>query len=164
MTRGISPVSPCNTQRPTRQGVVKAVFGRHAGPLPVGPGCDDGPMGAGFLKALLVIATAIVAAGCGGSPQPLPRISQPTARQQVTDPAALTRGQACQQLRADLIGNQGVPDIPTLRRIADHVTAPRMAADARTAVRDIDHTGIAPLALGLLRDECARAGVRIPAP
>ena len=47
---------------------------------------------------------------------------------------------------------------------ADHVTAaPRMAADARTAVRDIDHTGVAPIALALLRDECARAGVRIPA-
>ena len=60
--------------------------------------------------------------------------------------------------------NQGVPDIPTLRRIADHVTAPRMAADARTAVRDIDHTGGAAIALGLLRDECARAGVPIPAP
>lgn len=127
-------------------------------------------MGPGCLKALLVIA-AVLATGCGGTPQPLPRTSQapprtsqPTARQQVTDPAALTRGQACQQLRADLIGNKGVPDIPTLRRIADHVTAPRMAADARTAVRDIDHTGIAPLALGLLRDECARAGVRIPAP
>ncbi len=50
-----------------------------------------------------------------------------------------------------------------LRRIADHVSAPRMAAYARTAVRDIDHTGVAPIALALLRDECARAGVRIPA-
>jgi hypothetical protein len=38
-----------------------------------------------------------------------------------------------------------------------------MAADARTAVRDIDHTGVAPIAVALLRDECARAGVRIPA-
>jgi hypothetical protein len=50
-----------------------------------------------------------------------------------------------------------------LRRIADHVTAPRMAADARTAVRDIDHTGAAVIAVALLRDECTRAGVRIPA-
>jgi hypothetical protein len=49
-----------------------------------------------------------------------------------------------------------------LRRIADHVSAPRMAAYARTAVRDIDHTGVAPIALALLRDECARAGVGIP--
>ena len=78
-------------------------------------------------------------------------------------PLRLTRLQACQQLRDDLARNRGVPDIPALRRIADHVTAPRMAADARTAVRDIDHTGVAPIALALLRDECARAGVRIPA-
>ena len=49
-----------------------------------------------------------------------------------------------------------------LRRIADHVSAPRMAAYARTAVRDIDHTGVAPIPLALFRDECARAGVRIP--
>ena len=78
-------------------------------------------------------------------------------------PVSLTKLQACQQLRDDLARNRGVPDIPALRRIADHVTAPRMAADARTAVRDIDHTGVAPIALALLRDECARAGVRIPA-
>jgi uncharacterized lipoprotein YajG len=127
-------------------------------------------MGAGFLKTLLVAAAATVAAGCGGTPQPAPRTPQPPsrasqpARPQVTDPVSLTRDQACQQLRADLTRNQDVPDIPTLRLIADHVTVPRMAADARTAVRDIDHTGIAPLALGLLRDDCARAGVPIPAP
>ena len=78
-------------------------------------------------------------------------------------PLSLTKLQACQRLRDDLARNRGVPDIPALRRIADHVTAPRMAADARTAVRDIDHTGVAPIALALLRDECARAGVRIPA-
>jgi hypothetical protein len=40
--------------------------------------------------------------------------------------------------------------------------APRLAAYARTAVRAIDHTGIAPIALSLLRDECARDGVPIP--
>jgi hypothetical protein len=78
-------------------------------------------------------------------------------------PVSLTRRQACQQLRDDLARNQGAPDIPMLRRIADHVTAPRMAADARTAVRDIDHTGAAVIAVALLRDECTRAGVRIPA-
>jgi hypothetical protein len=75
----------------------------------------------------------------------------------------LTRFQACQRLLGDLARHRGVPDIPTLRRIADHVTAPRMAADARTAVRDIDHTGVAPVALSLLRADCAQAGVRIPA-
>jgi len=41
---------------------------------------------------------------------------------------------------------------------------PGLAADARTAVRDIDHTGVAPLAISLLRDECARASVPIPPP
>jgi hypothetical protein len=39
-----------------------------------------------------------------------------------------------------------------------------MAGDARTAVRDIDHTGGAPVAFALLRDDCAHVGVRIPAP
>jgi hypothetical protein len=74
----------------------------------------------------------------------------------------LSKVEACQQLLGSLSRNQGVPDIATLRLIADHVTAPRMAAEARTAVRDIDHTGVAPLALALLRDDCARAGVPMP--
>jgi hypothetical protein len=78
--------------------------------------------------------------------------------------AKITATQACRLLRADVTRNHGVPDVPTLRRVADHVgAAPRLAADARTAVRDIDHTGAAPLALVLLRDECSRAGVPIPA-
>ena len=127
------------------------------------------------MKVLLVtVAVAALAAGCGGAPQAPAR--QAPARQSpvqqapaspdatASAPFTLTRPQACRQLRDDLARNQGVPDIPALRRIADHVTAaPRMAADARTAVRDIDHTGVAPIALALLRDECARAGVRIPA-
>jgi hypothetical protein len=37
-----------------------------------------------------------------------------------------------------------------------------MAAEARNAVRDIDHTGVAPIPIALLRDDCARAGVQIP--
>jgi hypothetical protein len=37
-----------------------------------------------------------------------------------------------------------------------------MASYARTAVRDIDHTGGAAIALALMREACARAGVRIP--
>jgi hypothetical protein len=121
----------------------------------------------------IAAAVAALAAGCGGPPQA--PAQQPPARQSpvhqspaspdatASAPLKLTRLQACQQLRDDLARNRGVPDIPALRRIADHVTAPRMAADARTAVRDIDHTGVAPIALALLRDECARAGVRIPA-
>ncbi|HEY2304262.1 MAG TPA: hypothetical protein VGI05_00105 [Streptosporangiaceae bacterium] len=127
------------------------------------------------MKVLLVMAAAAaaLAVGCGGAtPSPAqPSAAQPSAARQsparpdatASAPVNLTRLQACQQLRDDLTRNQGVPDIPMLRRIADHVTAPRMAADARTAVRDIDHTGVAQIALALLRDECARAGVRIPA-
>jgi hypothetical protein len=109
------------------------------------------------VKALLAGAAVALAVGCGAAPKP-------AARPDVTAPAPLQLSmiQACRELLGDLSRNRGVPDIPTLRRIADHVTAPRMAADARTAVRDIDHTGIAPVALSLLRDECARAGVRIP--
>lgn len=60
--------------------------------------------------------------------------------------------------------HQGRPDLPTLRHIADETTAPRLAADARTAVRDIAHTGIAPVAFALLRSDCAHAGVQIPVP
>ncbi len=115
-----------------------------------------------FGVALPVVAAlaAALAAGCGGAPAP-------PARPGVAATAAvkLTGPQACRLLRGDLARNQGVPDIPTLRRIADHVdAAPRLAADARTAVRDIGHTGVAPLAISLLRDECARAGVPIPPP
>ena len=150
--------------------------------MPGGTGdCDDVPMGVGFLKALLVAVAATLAVGCGGDP-PLPahRDSPAPAHQDGPAPAhqdspapahqdspapalsKLTNVEACQQLRGSLSRHQGVPDIPTLRLIADHVTAPRMAAEARTAVRDMDHTGVAPLALALLRDDCARAGVQIP--
>jgi len=128
------------------------------------------------MKVLLVTAAAaaaLLAAGCGADPrapaQPSPARQSP-ARQSLAFPDAtasapfsLTRREACRELRDDLARSQGVPDIPMLRRIADHVGAPRMAAYARTAVRDIDHTGVAPIPLALFRDECARAGVRIPA-
>jgi hypothetical protein len=130
-------------------------------------------MGVGFLKALLVIVAATLAAGCGGDPRPPAHQDSPApadqgspvpAHQDSPAPALskLTNVEACQQLRGSLSRNQGVPDILTLRLIADHVNAPRMAAEARTAVRDIDHTGVAPLALALIRDDCARAGVLIP--
>jgi hypothetical protein len=126
------------------------------------------------MRVLLVAVAAAVAlaAGCSGAAQapaqPTPARPTPTRQSpaspdaSASTPVELTKIQACRQLRDDLARNQGVPDIPALRRIADHVTAPRMAAYARTAVRDIDHTGVAPIALDLLRDECARAGVRIP--
>jgi hypothetical protein len=109
------------------------------------------------MKALLAAAATALAVGCGAAAQHTP--ASPAA----SVPSKLTSFQACQRLLHDLARNRGVPDIPTLRRIADHVTAPRMAADARTAVRDIDHTGVAPVALTLLRADCAQAGVRIPA-
>jgi hypothetical protein len=114
-------------------------------------------MGDRYVKVLLAGAAMALAAGCGGGPAPAARPDGTAAA-----PARLSAVQACRELLGDLGRNRGVPDIPTLRRIADHVTAPRMAADARTAVRDMDHTGTAPIALSLLRDECARAGVRIP--
>ncbi len=112
------------------------------------------------MRALLVTAVATaLAAGCGGA-------AAPQAHNHVTASASLTltRLQACRQLLDDLTRDRGIPDIPALRRIADHVTAPRLAADARTAVRDIGHTGIAPVALTLLQADCAQVGVRIPAP
>lgn len=117
------------------------------------------------MKVLLVTAAVAVAlaAGCGGAAQVPAQPSPARPDATASAPVKLTRLRACQQLRDDLARNRGVAGIPALRRIADHVTAPRMAADARTAVRDIDHTGAAPIALALLRDECARAGVRIPA-
>jgi len=128
------------------------------------------------MKVLLVTAAAVaalLAAGCGGAPRaparPSPASHSPVGQSPAfpdataSAPFSLTRREACRELRDDLARNQGDPDIPMLRRIADHVSAPRMAAYARTAVRDIDHTGVAPIPLALFRDECARAGVRIPA-
>jgi hypothetical protein len=121
---------------------------------------------------LLAVAVAVLAAGCGGASHP-PAQPSPAGRSSAgqspafpdataSAPFSLTRLEACRELRDDLARNTGLADIPMLRRIADHVSAPRMAAYARTAVRDIDHTGVAPIALALLREECARAGVRIP--
>jgi hypothetical protein len=130
-------------------------------------------MGVGFLKALLVIVAAALAVGCGGDPRspahqdnptPTRHDGPPPARQDSPAPAlsTLTGVEACLQLRGSLSRNQGVPDVLTLRVIADHVTVPRMAAEARNAVRDIDHTGVAAIPLALLRDDCARAGVQLP--
>ena len=125
------------------------------------------------MKVLLAAVTAaVLAAGCGADPrapaQPSPARQSPSRQAPAfpdattSAPFTLTRLEACRELRDDLARNQGRPDIPMLRRIADHVSAPRMAAYARTAVRDIDHTGVAPIPLALFRDECGRAGVRIP--
>jgi hypothetical protein len=127
------------------------------------------------MKVLLVTAAAaaaLLAAGCGADPRVSARPSparQSPAQQSPAFPDATTsapftlgRREACRELRDDLARNRGVPSIPMLRRIADHVSAPRLAAYARTAVRDIDHTGVAPIPLALFRDDCGRAGVRIP--
>jgi hypothetical protein len=132
-------------------------------------------MGVGFLKALLVAVAATLAVGCGGDPRPPAHQDSPSPAQRASPAPAhraspapalstLTDVEACLQLRGSLSRNQGAPDILTLRIIADHVTVPRMAAEARNAVRDIDHIGVAPLPIALLRDDCARAGVRIPGP
>ena len=127
------------------------------------------------MKVLLVTAAgaaALLAAGCGTHPRapggPSPARQSPATQSPAfpdattSEPFTLTRLEACRELRDDLARNQGHPDIPMLRRIADHVSAPRMASYARTAVRDIDHTGAAAVPVALFRDECARAGVRIP--
>jgi hypothetical protein len=115
---------------------------------------------------LTPVATAVaaaLAAGCTATPpsrpapQPHPQVPSATS-------GPLSKPQACQHLLDDVTRHQGIPSVPTLRRIADHVTEPRMAADARTAVKDIGHTGIAPIPLALLRDDCRRAGVQIPPP
>jgi len=139
----------------------------------VGSGYDDVLMGVGFLRALLVIVVATLAVGCGGDPRPpahqdspasAHRVSPAPVRQDSPTPAlsTLTSVEACLQLRGSFARNRGVPDVLTLRVIADHVTEPRMAAEARNAVRDIDHTGVAAIPVALLRDDCARVGVRMP--
>jgi hypothetical protein len=117
-----------------------------------------------FLVTLVTTAVAAtLAAGCTAPPPPQPAPHPP---QPVPSAASgpLSKPQACRHLLDDITRHQGIPSIPALRRIADHVTEPRMAADARTAVKDIGHTGIAPIPLALLRDDCRRAGVRIPPP
>lgn len=110
------------------------------------------------MRTLLVTAAAMaLAVGCGGTPSPQAH-KDATASATVT----FTKRQACERLLHDVTRNGGTPDIAALREIADHVAAPQLAAEARTAVRDIDHTGIAPVALHLLRADCAQEGVRIP--
>jgi hypothetical protein len=107
---------------------------------------------------VIAAAAVFVGVGCGGHhPHPAHARSHATS----SPPETLTSRQACVRLREDLARNRGAPDIAALRLIADHVTAARLAADARTAVRDIGHTGVAPLALALLEDDCDRAGVKI---
>jgi hypothetical protein len=117
------------------------------------------------------VATALTV-GCTAAPaapthQASPAQSPSTPSAQPSTPSAaarLTKVQACRLLLADVARYDGRARVPGLRQIADHVTDPRMAGDTRTAVRDLDHTGGAAVAFALLRDDCARAGVRIPAP
>jgi hypothetical protein len=123
----------------------------------------------------MLLAAAVasaLAAGCTAGPvapthQPSPAQPPGTPAAQPSTAAAaarLTKIQACRLLLADVTRYDGRARVPGLRQIADHVTDPRMAGDTRTAVRDIDHTGGAAVAFALLRDDCAHAGVRIPAP
>lgn len=114
-------------------------------------------MGDGYLRALLAGVATTLAVGCNGTPQPPVHRPSPTPSYH-----AISKVEACQHLLRSLSRNKGVPDLPTLRLIADHVTEPRMAAEARNAVRDLGHIGIAPLPVALLRDDCARSGVQIP--
>jgi hypothetical protein len=119
----------------------------------------------GCLRALLVAAGTTLAVGCSGPAQAPVNHHSPAPAHYVSPTSALGKissADACQQLLGSLSRNKGVPDILTLRVIADHVTAPRMAAEARSAVRDIDHTGVASIPMALLRDDCSRAGVQIP--
>ena len=119
------------------------------------------------IAGVAVVLAALAIAGCRGAPaQPAHSPGTAPAHSPSTAPALakLSGHRACEQLLADVTRHGGIPDIPTLRQIADRANAPRLAADARTAVRDIDHTGAAPVAFTLLRDDCAQAGVRIPAP
>jgi hypothetical protein len=112
------------------------------------------------MKALLAaIAAVVLAAGC----------TDATTTTSRTHPipvlTGLTRVQACQRLQAHITRNQVKPDLLTLHYIADHVTdTPRLARDARDAVKDITHTGIAPIPFLLLKDDCAKVGVDIPIP
>ena len=114
------------------------------------------------MKAVLtaVAAGAVLAAGCSSGSAP-----QARAHPAGSALAHLTRRQACRRLRADVTRNGGTADVPALRYIADRVTAiPDLARDARDAVKDIAHTGMAPIPLALLKDDCAKAGVDIPVP
>ncbi len=113
----------------------------------------------------MAAAAAALAVGCTASPAAPAHQRSPAQPHSTTSAVApLTRYQACRQLLAVVTHQHGRATVPGLRRIADHVTDTRMAGDARTAVRDIDHTGGAAVAFALLRDDCAHAGVRIPAP
>jgi hypothetical protein len=112
------------------------------------------------MKTLLTAITAVIlAAGCADATTPSSH-THPT-----TMFTKLTALQACQRLQAHITRNQVRPDLPALHYIADHVTGtPRLARDARDAVKDITHTGIAPIAFLLLKDDCTKVGVDIPIP
>jgi hypothetical protein len=85
-------------------------------------------------------------------------------RPATTAPAftSVGRHEACRRLLADITRNRGVPDIATLAYIAGHSADRRIAREARTAALDLGHTGHAEFALALLREDCAKTGVRIP--
>ena|SRR5215469_6040472 len=104
------------------------------------------------------VAAVVLAAGCA---EAIP----PSHARPTTTFTRLTRLQACQRLQADITRNPVKPDLPALHYIADHVTGtPRLARDARDAVKDITHAGIAPIPFLLLKDDFAKVGVHIPIP
>jgi hypothetical protein len=103
-------------------------------------------------------AAAVLTAGCGAA-----ETGQRPRHTAAPSFVIVSGRQACQRLLADMTRNGGQADIDTLSYIAGHSNVPRMAADARVAVQDLAHTGSAPIALELLRRECAKAGIAIPA-
>jgi hypothetical protein len=112
------------------------------------------------MKTLLAAMTAVIlAVGCADATTPSSD-THPT-----TMFTRLTTLQACQRLQAHITRNQVRADLPILHYIADHVTATtRLARDARDAVKDITHTGIAPIPFLLLKDDCTKVGVDISIP
>jgi hypothetical protein len=103
-------------------------------------------------------AAAVLTAGCSSADT----VQRP---RHTASPSFVTVSgrQACQRLLADMSRNGGQADIDTLAFIGGHSTAPRMAAVARLAAQDLAHTGHAAIALEMLRRECAKAGISIPA-
>jgi hypothetical protein len=112
------------------------------------------------MKTFLAGITAVIlAAGCANATTPSSH-THPT-----TVFTRLTTLQACQRLQAYITRNQVRADLPTLHYIADHVIGTsRLARDARDAVKDITHTGIAPIPFLLLKDDCTKVGVDISIP
>lgn len=105
------------------------------------------------LFAAVAAAAVLALTGCAAT-QPRPAATTPSAT------PTLSRLQACQQLRKNMLANGGTADAATLNRLAA-LTQDQFSVDAQQAAKDVG-TDMAQFDAAGLAHDCDAVGVQIP--